>query len=252
MRILVSNDDGHHSAGVKALAEALLPLGEVWVVAPESEQSAASRAISLNRPLRLREVGPRWFAVDGTPTDCIYLGVHHVLKNARPDLVVSGINHGANLAADVTYSGTVAAAMEASLLGIPAIAFSVASGPPHAFGPAARFAHALCAQVLAAHSREPLLLNVNVPPHVDPTRFRFTFLGKHSYGTGVVEARDPRGKSYFWIGGSDYQHEDIPGSDCNTVYTDRMISITPLHLNLTDADRMRALSGWTVPGYGRS
>ncbi|HEX9202404.1 MAG TPA: 5'/3'-nucleotidase SurE, partial [Vicinamibacteria bacterium] len=123
--ILVSNDDGHQAAGIQALAAAMTELGEVWVVAPEAEQSASSHAISIHRPLRIREVRPRWYAVDGTPTDCSYVGINHVLKDRRPRLLVSGINHGPNLADDVTYSGTVAAAMEASMLGVPAIAFSL-------------------------------------------------------------------------------------------------------------------------------
>ena len=123
-RILVSNDDGYQSRGLEALADAMSALGEVWVVAPEAEQSASSHAISIHRPLRLREVRERWFAVDGTPTDCSYIAVNHVMKNAAPRLMVSGINHGANLADDVTYSGTVAAAMEVSLIGVPAIAFT--------------------------------------------------------------------------------------------------------------------------------
>ena len=134
--ILVSNDDGHQAAGIRALAASMEPLGEVWVVAPEAEQSASSHAISIHRPLRIREVRPRWFAVDGTPTDCSYVGINHVLKDRRPTLMVSGINHGANLADDVTYSGTVAAAMEASLLGIPAIARPrVAGCAQHDFTP---------------------------------------------------------------------------------------------------------------------
>src|SRR5262245_4097560 len=144
-RILVSNDDGYASAGIQSLTEALEPLGEVWVCAPESEQSAASHAISIYRPLRIREVRPRCYAVDGTPTDCSWIGINHILKDRRPALLVSGINHGPNLADDVTYSGTVAAAMEASLLGVPAIAMSLAARGSFDFGPAARFARALVA-----------------------------------------------------------------------------------------------------------
>src|SRR5512143_1320141 len=124
--ILVSNDDGHSSEGLQALVEAVETLGEVVVVAPELEQSAASHAISIHRPVRLRELRPGWYAVDGTPTDCSWLGINHVLRERRPALLVSGINHGPNLADDVTYSGTVAAAMEASIMGVPAIAFSLA------------------------------------------------------------------------------------------------------------------------------
>src|SRR5207244_13571300 len=131
------------SEGLRTLAAALEPLGEVWVVAPETEQSAASHAVSIHRPLRIREVRPRWFAVDGTPTDCSYIGVNHLLKDRRPALMVSGINHGPNLADDVTYSGTVAAAMEASLLGVPAIAFSLVTRHHFDFGASARFARQL-------------------------------------------------------------------------------------------------------------
>src|SRR6185295_19073030 len=138
--ILVSNDDGHQAAGIQALAAAMAGLGEVWVVAPEAEQSTASHAISLHRPLRIREVRPRWYAVDGTPTDCSYVAINHILKDRRHDLMASGINHGPNMADDVTYSGTVAAAMEASLLGVPAMAFSLATRHDFDFGPAARFA----------------------------------------------------------------------------------------------------------------
>src|SRR3990170_6686038 len=153
-RILVSNDDGFQSEGVRALASAMEPLGEVWVVAPEAEQSASSHAISIHRPLRLREVRPggtragateRWYAVDGTPTDCSYIAINHLMKDGRPQLMLSGINHGPNLADDVTYSGTVAAAMEASILGVPAIAFSLVTRDRFEFGPAARFARALAA-----------------------------------------------------------------------------------------------------------
>jgi 5'-nucleotidase len=213
VRILVSNDDGHHSEGIVALAEAMAPLGEVWVVAPESEQSAASHAISLHRPLRLRQVETRWFAVDGTPTDCAYLAIHHVMKDIRPDLMVSGINHGPNLADDVTYSGTVAAAMEASLLGVHAVAFSMAGAGPYRFDTAARFARALAQSILKKPPQRPLLLNVNVPCDAESLQHRVTTLGKHSYGIGVKESKDPRGRAYFWIGGADYRHEDIPGSD---------------------------------------
>src|SRR6188768_676863 len=148
-RILISNDDGYVSDGLRALVDAVSPLGEVWVVAPEAEQSASSHAISIHGPLRIREVRERWYAVDGTPTDCSYIAINHLMKDGRPTLMVSGINHGPNLADDVTYSGTVAAAMEASILGVPSIAFSLASrGGGMDFGPAARFAHRLAEAAL--------------------------------------------------------------------------------------------------------
>jgi 5'-nucleotidase len=248
-RILVSNDDGHQSEGIRALVGAVEELAEVWVVAPETEQSASSHAISIHRPLRMREVRPRWYSVDGTPTDCSWMGIHHVLRGRRPALVVSGINHGPNLADDVTYSGTIAAAMEASIIGVPAIAFSLASRGSFDFGPAARFARALVAAALENELPANLLLNVNVPPGVDPDGYVVTRLGKHSYGSDVVEMKDPRGRPYYWIGGNEYQHEDIPGSDCNVVLRDKRVSVTPLMLDLTDEKSRPRVAAWTLGGF---
>jgi 5'-nucleotidase len=242
-RILISNDDGHQAEGLRTLAEVLSGVGEVWVVAPEVEQSATSRAISIHRPVRIREVRPRWFAVDGTPTDCSYIAINHLMRDNRPRIAVSGINHGANLADDVTYSGTVAASMEASLLGVPAIAMSLVGRPPFDFGPAARFARALVETALAQERPRPMLLNVNFPPG-EPRGYAITRLGKHSYGPEVIEKVDPRGRKYYWIGGSEYQHEDIPGSDCNAVFRERLISITPLHLDVTDDSVIETLRRW--------
>jgi len=249
-RILVSNDDGYHSEGLKALVAAMQPLGEIWVVAPEQEQSASSHAISIHRPLRIREVAERWFAIDGTPTDCSYLAVNHIMKDVRPALMVSGINHGPNVADDVTYSGTVAAAMEASLIGVPAIAFSLTARPPLDFGPAARFARSLAAAALKETLPSHLLINVNVP-RGEPRGYAITRLGKHSYGSEVIEKVDPRGRKYYWIGGNEYQHEDIPGSDCNAVFQEQLVSVTPLQLDLTDESMRGALLGWGVEGFPR-
>jgi len=231
VRVLLSNDDGVHSAGLAALAAAFEG-DEVWVVAPDREQSASSHAISLHRPLRLVEVGPRRFAVDGTPTDAVYMGLNHVLKGARPDIVVSGVNHGPNLANDVLYSGTVAAAMEAALLGVHALAVSLAGPAPHEFGEAARFAVALARRVVANPPPAPLLLNVNVPP--GPVRgYRFVRLGRRTYGNEVVEKTDPRGRKYYWIGGDDPGFVPAEGTDCTAV-AGGYISVTPLHLDLTN------------------
>ena len=227
-RILVSNDDGYQSEGIRALATRWRSSARSGWSAPEVEQSASSHAISIHRPLRLREVRPRWYAVDGTPTDCAWLGIHHVLKGRRPSLAVSGINHGPNLADDVTYSGTVAAAMEASIIGVPAVALSLAGWGAQDFGPAARFARRSWRRPSPGDLPSHLLLNVNVPPGVEPDGYVVTRLGKHSYGSDVVEKKDPRGRPYFWIGGNEYQHEDIPGSDCNVVLRDKRVSVTPL------------------------
>lgn len=254
MRILVSNDDGVEAAGIIALAGALAPLGEVWVVAPETEQSGTSHSISLHRPLRLRERGPRWYSVDGTPSDSIYLAINHVLRDRRPDLVVSGINHGANLADDITYSGTVAAAVEATMLGFPAIAVSLAQrGGPWDFTPAARFARKLVEGMQGTNKKPPrgVLLNVNVPRDSDGERYRITRQGKRSYGAEVVEKNDPRGRPYYWIGGDELAHEHLPGSDANAVIDERVISVTPLHLDMThDLTRSRMLE-WSFPGTTR-
>jgi 5'-nucleotidase len=249
VRILLSNDDGIYAAGLRALAAAF-DGDEVWVVAPDREQSASSHAISLHRPLRVHELSPRRWAVDGTPTDAVYVGLNHVLKNARPDVVLSGINHGPNLGNDVHYSGTVAAAMEAALLGVHALAISLAAPPPHDFSEAARFAAALARRVVASPpGGGPLLLNVNVP--AGPVRgFRLAPLGKRTYGNAVVEKTDPRGRHYYWIGGEGGAvNEDIPGSDCNTVMLDGLASVTPLRLDSTHDGILAALTALAVPGF---
>ena len=254
MRILLSNDDGVHAAGLRALAAAFSG-DEVWVVAPDREQSASSHAISLHRPLRMAEVQPRWFAVDGTPTDAVYMGICLVLKQARPDVVVSGINHGPNLGNDVHYSGTVAAAIEGALLGVPAAAISLAGPPPHDFEHAARFAAALVHRMVVppanGASPAPLLLNVNVPP--GPVRgFSVTRLGRRTYGNEVVEKTDPRGRKYYWIGGEGgARNDDIPGSDCNAVKAG-LAAVTPLHLDPTHDPALAKLQDLAVPGYERA
>lgn len=250
MRVLLSNDDGVHSGGLRALANAFEG-DEVWVVAPDREQSASSHAISLHRPLRMQEVAPRWYAVDGTPTDAVYMGLNLVLRAARPDVVVSGVNHGPNLGNDVLYSGTVAAAMEAALLGVHALAVSLAAPPPHEFGEAARFAAALARRIVAAAPPAPLLLNVNVP--AGPVRgYRFARLGRRTYGNEVVEKTDPRGRKYYWIGGEGGPtNEDIKGSDCNAVLLEHLVAVTPLHLDSTHDAVLHQLRSWTVPGYAK-
>jgi 5'-nucleotidase len=247
-RILVSNDDGHLAEGLLALAEAMSSLAEVWVVAPDREQSAASHSLSLHRPLRIKQIRPRWYAIDGTPSDCSYLAINHLMKDGRPALMVSGINHGPNLADDVTYSGTVAAAIEASLLGVPAIAFSLVSRGQLDFGFATRFARSLASAVLERPEDKSLLINVNIPSG-EPRGYAVTRLGKHSYGYDVVENVDPRGRKYYWIGGSEYQHEDIPGGDCNAVFDQGLISVTPLRLELTDLSLMNEIRRWKINGF---
>jgi len=248
VRVLLSNDDGIHAQGLASLAAAF-PADEVWVVAPDREQSASSHAISLHRPLRLHEVGPRRFAVDGTPTDAVYMAMNLVLKSHPPDIVLSGVNHGPNLGNDVLYSGTVAAAMEGALLGVNAIAVSLACPPPHEFSHAAAFAAALARRIVADPPPTPTLFNVNVPPG-PVSGYRFAPLGHRTYGNEVVEKLDPRGRKYFWIG-SEASFRDIPHSDCNTVFDEKLVAVTPLQLDLTDTSSLRELRGWTLSGYRR-
>ena len=249
MRFLVSNDDGVEAPGIRALAEGLQELGEVVVCAPDREQSATSRSISLHRPLRIEQLPPwgkieRW-SVDGTPTDAVYVGLNHVLKGRKPDVIATGINRGANLANDVHYSGTVAGAMEGCVGGIASFAISLVRGRD--FTHAARFAAQLAAQVARHGLPQGTLLNVNVPG-VAPRGAQITRIGKRSYTANVVEKLDPRGRAYYWIGGDEQAHENVPGSDCDAVFDRGLISVTPLHLDLTQQGLVEELRRWELPG----
>jgi len=230
-RILVTNDDGIFSEGIKLLAEALGELGEVFVVAPDREQSASGHSLTLHHPLRMRKVRENWFSVDGTPTDCVNLAVLGLLKDDPPGLVVSGVNFGLNLGDDVTYSGTVSATFEGSLLGIPSVAFSQEVEEGFSFEAAAAFARTFVASLLEQPLPKDLLLNVNLP--AQPIQgVRFTRLGHRVYEQTVVEKRDPRGRKYYWIAGSPVWTEE-DGTDHQAVSTG-FASVTPLHLDLTD------------------
>jgi 5'-nucleotidase len=240
--VLLTNDDSIHAEGLAAIEAELATWAEVVVVAPESEQSATSHSLSLHRPLRLRAVAPGRFAVDGTPADCVYVAIHaegRVLPR-RADLVVSGMNHGANLGADVFYSGTVGGAREGALRGIPALAASADNRADRAA--AARFAsgvaRALLVQAAArpagAEAERPLLLNLNIPPGSGPWPLRSTLLGSRLYADQVVFKSDPRGREYLWIGGSTHRHELVEGSDTQA-YDAGEASVTPLVLDLTSA-----------------
>lgn len=199
-KILVTNDDGVHSDGIHALAAALAPLGDVLVVAPHAESSAIGHALTLRRPLRIETHAHGYYAVDGTPTDCVNLGVAVLLKNELPDLVVSGINTGWNLGDDVTYSGTVAGALEGALLGVPAIAVSLGRAPDYVFdfAPSAAAAAQLAEIVLQHGLPDRTFLNVNVPRGAH-RGFRRTVQGKRNHITKISERMDPRGKPYYWI-----------------------------------------------------
>lgn len=248
-RILVTNDDGVHSEGIHALAAALAPLGEVIVVAPHVEASAIGHALTLRRPLRMEQLREGVYEVDGTPTDCVNVAFTQ-LYTAPPDLVVSGINKGYNLGDDVTYSGTVAGALEAALLGIPALAVSLGQGglPGADFEPAARVAAEVAEALLAQPLPARTFVNVNVPPGA-PRGFRATVQGLRNHETTITARVDPRGRSYYWIDELQCDWLDHPRSDYVAV-RDGYVSVTPLqpdltahaHLDLVDALALPARS----------
>jgi 5'-nucleotidase len=244
-RILISNDDGINSPGIRLLARIARSLSpDVWVVAPEQEQSGASHSLTLIRPLRVRQLGRRRFAVDGTPTDCVLLAVRVILRDKRPTLVFSGVNAGANLGEDVTYSGTVAAAMEATLLGVPAIAFSQHYSDRRAVRWATAAAHApeLVRRLTALPWPRNTLLNVNFPdvPPEEVAGVEATRQGRRKIGEGVSERVDPRGRPYFWIGPVREEWADLPGTDLHAV-TRGKVSVTPIYLDLTNGPALAEL-----------
>ena len=240
-RILVTNDDGVGSDGIHVLAEALAPLGEVTIVAPLQEASAIGHALTLRRPLRLETVREGVFAVDGTPTDCVNVAISHVL-HGKPDLVVSGINKGWNLGDDVTYSGTVAGALEGALLGIASIAVSTRNKRgTFEFAPAARAAALVAGAVLTQGLPPFTLLNLNVP--FGPNKgFRTTVQAKRNHVTVVSERLDPRKKAYYWIEEGENEWEPHDRSDYQSV-RDGYISITPLHPDMTAHDALSYVDG---------
>ena len=247
MNIMVTNDDGIHAPGILALAAALGELGAVTVVAPDRERSAAGHSLTLHSPLRVLEVRKGFYAVDGTPTDCVNMGIHSLLP-VRPDLVVSGINHGANLGDDITYSGTVAAAMEANLMGIPAIAVSLATYERHGhFDAAAGVALRIARQVAANGLPADTFINVNIPdcPAEEMLPPLVTRQGTRSFTGTIIDKIDPRGRKYYWIGSEEPAFNDHEGTDIYAVNR-KHISITPLHLDLTNYEAMKTLSQWPL------
>ena len=241
MRILLTNDDGIHAPGLALLAEAASQFGDVFVVAPDTERSGSSHAITLFRPLRLRPTATQWFACDGTPTDCVYLALHE-LKLA-PDVLLSGINPGPNLAHDVLYSGTVSAALEGAHWGVPAIALSHCIGDEAALAALAPILPQLLAQLLPVAATAGCALNVNLPPahRIPYLGTRVTRLGERYYSNEVHSRNDPRGRLYYWIGGARVEMPDLPGSDCNAV-RENFVSITPLADDLTRHDALAPLA----------
>jgi 5'-nucleotidase len=241
--ILVTNDDGVHAPGIAVLAETLRALGRVVVIAPDRDRSAVGHALTLHAPLRADPIGPDLFAVDGTPTDCVNLGVHGLIE-ASFDLVVSGINQGPNLGDDITYSGTVSAAMEATLMGVPAMAVSLDGDASCRadFCKAGRVAKALAEEVLHYGLPRDTFLNVNVPGG-DIRGMRLTRQGRRRYRAMVVEKQDPRGRKYYWLGNGGCEFDRIEGTDCHAL-GEGYISVTPLHLDLTNYRSFVRLEKW--------
>lgn len=244
MRILISNDDGYFAPGIMALAQALEGLGEITVIAPERDRSGASNSLTLDRPLSVRRAAGGFLYVNGTPTDCVHVAVTGLLEH-KPDLVVSGINDGANMGDDTIYSGTVAAAMEGFLLGIPAFAFSlVGKGHAH-LESAARVARDMVARHVAQPLSAPFLLNVNIPnvPYESLGEPVVTRLGKRHAAEPVIMAKNPRGDTVYWIGPAGAARDAGPGTDFHATGQGR-VSVTPLRIDLTGVEQLDEVASW--------
>ncbi|MEM7763281.1 MAG: 5'/3'-nucleotidase SurE [Pseudomonadota bacterium] len=244
MKILVSNDDGYLATGIRTLSQRLMAFGRVDVVAPDRNQSGASSSLTLHAPLRVTETGPRQYAVNGTPSDCVHLALAGFLDE-EPDIVVSGINHGANLGDDVIYSGTVAAAIEGRHLGLPAIAVSLVGHESRHFDTAAE----VCARVLAGMQRRPLpsdsILNINVPdvPLDDLRGIRVTRTGFRHRAEPIVAQTDPRGRPVYWIGPAGAEADAGEGTDFAAI-EQGYASLTPMQIDLTRHSQLAGLSEW--------
>ncbi|MBI1283848.1 MAG: 5'/3'-nucleotidase SurE [Thiobacillus sp.] len=247
MRILLSNDDGYFAPGLAALARSLAPLADITVVAPERDRSGASNSLTLDRPLMLRQAPSGFYYVNGTPTDCVHLAVTGMLDH-MPDMVISGINHGANMGDDTIYSGTVAAATEGYLLGIPSIAVSLASHNAEHFDTAARVVVDLVQRIQAQPPTEPMLLNVNVPDRAweDLSGLAVTRLGKRHKAESVVKTTNPRGQIVYWVGAAGAAQDAGEGTDFDAL-AQGFVSITPLQMDLTRFSQMDSVSAWLKP-----
>ena len=244
MRILVSNDDGYFSPGIAALDQAMQTFGEVTVVAPEADRSGASNSLTLDRPLYVRRSSQGFYYVNGTPTDCVHVAVTGFLDH-RPDLVVSGINNSANLAEDTLYSGTVAAAMEGYLLGLPAIAFSLASRSFEHLETAVAVAQQVVRRLIDQPFAKARLLNVNIPavPMDELQGYELTRLGRRHVAQPVETAVSPRGETVYWVGPPGGQREAGPGTDFHALNQSR-VSVTPLQVDLGDSDGFQEVGPW--------
>jgi len=249
MRILVSNDDGILSRGIHVLAEALKDMGEVTVVAPSQERSTNSHSLTLHKPLRITKMKPGHYHVNGTPADCVYLALKKIMKDELPDIVVSGINRGANLGYDVHYSGTVAAAREAAIVHIPSLAISLSTKQKEVdamnFESAAQHAKTIVKLMQKKELPKGVFLNMNVPdrPHAEIKGIKVVRTGVRIYSHDVAEKQDPSGKSYYWLGGGYIGYQNINDTDCKVV-EEGFISLTPLHVDATQHQFLEQLKNW--------
>lgn len=230
--ILITNDDGIHSPGLKALQEALQPLGHTIVIAPERDNSAVSHSLTMHRPLKVQQLGPGLYSVDGTPTDCVAIGLKKILSRP-PDLLASGINVGENLGDDISYSGTVSAAIEATMYGIPSLALSVGGSPPLDFRAAMQVAACMAEKVLANKLPEKTLLNINVPSGKKYNEIVITRQGRRLWQDAIQETVDPWGNKRYWIGGGTALADPEKDTDVH-VFASGNVSITPIQLDLTN------------------
>jgi 5'/3'-nucleotidase len=246
MNVLVTNDDGIHAPALDALRSALGELGTVTIVAPDRDQSATSHSLTLHRPLRIHRHDEHRFSIDGTPTDCVLIAYHGLLRE-KPDLVVSGINQGPNMGEDVFYSGTVAAAIEGAMQGVPAIAASLVNREGHDYTEAARFLRDLAAELIRRGATGKQVLNVNLPDRAwsEIRGVRYTRLGSRVYSDTLIEKTDPRGRAYYWIGGREPVWQSDEGTDFQAV-SEGFISVTPLALDLTDYKAVVDMERWTL------
>lgn len=236
MLILLSNDDGIHSEGLIRLKEILIKKHKVFTVAPEKERTCIGHAVTLHKPLRIKQISDNTYITNGTPADCIFLAVHKILPE-KPDLIISGINHGPNMGQDVSYSGTVAAAKEGAFLGIPSIAVSICAREKFYFVDAARITEKIIGLIRGAEFHENVFININIPnlPYPKIRGFMVTRLGKRIYNDTVTERVDPRGIKYYWIGSNGDRYESIKGTDFFAV-ENGYVSVTPLDLDVTSSD----------------
>ncbi|MGB5305575.1 MAG: 5'/3'-nucleotidase SurE [Gammaproteobacteria bacterium] len=244
MNILISNDDGYQSIGIRLLAEALSRMATVTVVAPDRDRSGASNSLTLDSPIRATRADNGFMSVNGTPTDCVHLAITGLLEQ-EPDMVVAGINAGANMGDDVLYSGTVAAAMEGRFLGYPALAVSLAGDGASHYETAAQITVELVQRVMSGALPADTILNVNVPdlPRDQLAGIQATRLGHRHKSEPVIETRDPRGRPIYWVGPAGSEQDAGPGTDFHAVRTGH-VSVTPLDVDLTRYDALNDLSSW--------